>query len=132
MKREDTQSANGAEKNGILPEGRILREGICVRGVKGEEEMRTEAILSAMERKETEKKRARRKRKFWRAVGVIVKNVVYLAAGWAITCAVILVMEELIFCADSRLMLEIFISFALLCWFIDYMENNHFCVKRKK
>lgn len=94
--------------------------------------MRTEAILSAMERKETEKKRARRKRKFWRAVGVIVKNVVYLAAGWGITCAVILVMEELIFCADSRLMLEIFISFALLCWFIDYMENNHFCGTKKK
>lgn len=94
--------------------------------------MRTEAILSAMERKETEKKRARRRRKFWRAVGVIVKNMVYLAVAWAITCAVILVMEELMLCADSRMMIEGFISFGLLCWFIEYMENNHFCGTKKK
>ena len=78
------------------------------------------------------KKRKSLKRRFWRALGVVVKNVVYVAAGLAITCAVILVMEELIFCANSRLLLEAFISFALLCWFIEYMENNHFCVKKKK
>lgn len=94
--------------------------------------MKTEAILSVMERKETEKKRARRKRKFWRAVGMIVKNVVYVAAGCVITCAVVLVLEELMLCADSRLIIEAFISFMLLCIFIEYMENNHFCVKKKK
>ena len=78
------------------------------------------------------KKRKNPRRCFWRALGVVVKNAVYLAAGWTITCVVILVMEELIFCAGSRFMLEIFMSFTLLCWFIEYMENNHFCMKKKK
>ena len=94
--------------------------------------MRTEEILSEMERKEKDRKRARRKRKFWRAVGEVIKAVVYMAAGMVITPVVVLTMEEVMLCADSRLLIEGFISFMLLCIFIDYMENNHFCVKKKK
>ena len=94
--------------------------------------MRTEAILSEMERKETERKKSRRKRKFWRAVGVVVKNVVYAAAGMGIVCIIVPVLEELLLSADSRLVLEFFLSWMLLCWFIDYMENNHFCTKKRK
>ena len=78
------------------------------------------------------KKKKALKRRFWRAAGVVVKNVVYAVAGLGIVCVIVPVMEELMLCADSRLLLEGFISFALLCWFIEYMENNHFCVKKKK
>ncbi len=78
------------------------------------------------------KKKKALKRRFWRVVGVVVKNVVYAVAGLGIVRVIVPVLEELMLSADSRLVLEFFLSWMLLCWFIDYMENNHFCAKKKK
>ena len=80
--------------------------------------------------KSSDRKRRRRIRRFWRAVGVVVENLTYAVAGLGIACFTVLAVEMIAECENSRLMVSFFLSWMLLCCFIDYMKSTHFCRKR--
>ena len=78
------------------------------------------------------KKRKSLKRRFWRVVGIVVENLTYVVAALGIVCFVVLAVEMIAECEVSRMTVAFFLSWMLLCSFIDYMKTNHFCVKKKK
>ena len=123
--------------------------------------MRTEKILSIMEREE---RKAKRRRKFWRKIGKglkaiqrisgkglkmiqlvggkvlkaipwigckVLKYLLYAVVGFVLSCVVVLVSEELMSSPDSRMVIQFFLCWLLFCIFIDYMERKFFCRKRK-